>query len=42
MRKMRFLKKNINNDGLNKLLGHVSSVLDDASDPPEHRDTWAS
>jgi hypothetical protein len=25
--------------GLNKFLGHVSPILDDASDPPGHRDT---
>jgi hypothetical protein len=41
MRKMHFLKKNIENDGLIKFLG-INPILDDASDPPGQRGNWAS
>jgi hypothetical protein len=39
--KNHFLK-NIKKGGLNKFLGHIFPVVDDASGPPEHRDAWAS
>jgi hypothetical protein len=34
-------KQNIKNDGLSKFLGRAHHILDDASDPPRHRDIWA-
>jgi hypothetical protein len=40
--KSSFLTKNLKNDGQNGVLGHVCPILDDASDPPGHRKTWAS
>jgi hypothetical protein len=35
-------KINIKNYRLNKILGHDFPILDDASDLPGHRNTWAS
>jgi hypothetical protein len=39
---MFFLKEKYEKWWIKKFLGHVLPILDDASDPPGHRDTWAS
>jgi hypothetical protein len=41
-KKSCFLTKIFKNDGYNDVLGHLLPILDDASDPPRHRKTWAS